>query len=197
MRLRDHETLAELEIAPDDVIDVHVEQIGAGRGDGPGKTRMGLGIGGFLPQTIEEDKYPASTWNEPATSFIDIGMLRPMSYALKTKMPIPAMPITASAYHEYGLPYYKQLDRQLSGVQGDFHGMKTARELDGTGDASFQKIKAFEEVAKNYPSPVVLLNRYGKRLVFVRRLVLRRVMMRLLQLRIRLWRGSKARIIDY
>ena len=114
-----------------------------------------------MPQAIVKDTWPQDIFNTHGTSYVNIDMCSPVSFCSKLNKPMPPMPITAATYLEHGLPFYKHVDEELSGIKGRFDGIKTVRELDGMGHPSFQKMKACEEVARSFTGPIVKLDRSG------------------------------------
>ncbi|TKA48804.1 hypothetical protein B0A55_13279, partial [Friedmanniomyces simplex] len=57
-------------------------------------------------------------------------------------------------------------DEQLSGVVGDFEGVKSVNEMDVEGKPSMEKAKAVAEVIQHTRNPIVLLDDAGRQVGF-------------------------------
>jgi len=93
---------------------------------------MGLSAGGTMQQSIYADKYGADKWDENSYARIFVHIVNSKMYEQITGKAPPATPIDASAYTNFGYPWYTVYDEGVPSVQasGILSQVKTVSEID-------------------------------------------------------------------
>lgn len=86
---------------------------------------MSLAPGGLIKQTINPDLYPASTWSTDSSILFNVQLLNSASFFAVTGRAPPATPIDAKTYNNYGYPFFDIWNEELSGIKGEFGGIKS------------------------------------------------------------------------
>lgn len=107
-------------------------QIGGGYGRPPHISKdvaMGVAPGGFIKQCVLEDTNLATIWERDHTICFNVQILNSAMFQQVTGTAPPSTPISAKAYADQGLPFYK-IYGETSTVKGDFDGIKSVKQLD-------------------------------------------------------------------
>ncbi|KKY16312.1 putative integral membrane protein [Diplodia seriata] len=128
--------------------------------------KMGIAAGGRIKQSIVCDKTIPGMWDGSRTTTVDIQVVNSTAFKRITGVDPPATPITAKTYAKAGYPYFDIYNEELSGIQGDFKGVKSVNQLDKESPHTDATEAAIREVEKSATYPVVQLDTNGKRLAF-------------------------------
>ena len=163
-QLEDGKTIEECKIEPCAIVHLILRL----RGGGPTepKPEFGIAAGGLIRQAIVKDIYAASLWDRDCGTIFNVQILNSAIFSRVTGLAPPATPITAAVYAQYGLPYFSIYNEQLTGIHGQFHGVKSVNDKDKRGLASTDKSESTKEVSDSTYNPVVLLDHKGNRIGF-------------------------------
>ena len=163
-QLVDCKTLADYGVHNSSVIHLVLSLRGGGSGPPPLlDMQMGIAAGGLIMQTVIRDEYPANTWDMDKAARISVQILNAAIFSRLTGLPTPETPITAKTYLDHGLPYYDIYDEDPSGVVGHFDGVRSVNELDKATEQTSMKAKAIDEVDRSLHTPVVTLDKTGRK----------------------------------
>ena len=123
---------------------------------------MVIALGGLIKQSVVKDTVHPKGWDRERTTVFNVQILDSDDFHQVTGIAAPQTPITAEAYVEAGLPFFKLYDDKSS-VVGKFQSVKSVHAI----DKSLAKRK--QERIKEEPSlrpKLIVLNPAGIRLPF-------------------------------
>ena len=156
-------TLGHYKVGPNNNVHLVLCLRGGGTPEG---ADMGIAPGGLISQSIIKDTHNPNIWEPKCGTIFNVQILNSARFHELTGKTPPSTPVTAEAYARYGYPYFKIFDEKVSGVKGDFAGVKSVNEKDLEGVPTMEKAKAVADVIKDTNSPVVLLNEKGQSVGF-------------------------------
>jgi hypothetical protein len=94
------------------------------------QTSLGIGAGGTISQSIEEDTNDPRIWDTGNAKLINIQIINCTAFETITGCVAPPTPVSAQTYASLGLPFYELFREKLSMISGAFGKVKTLSELD-------------------------------------------------------------------
>lgn len=162
-QLEDHRTLVFYKVEQDSILHLVLRLRGGG---GLPEQRMGIAAGGQIRQTVKKDIYPARIWDPSGGNIFNVHTFNSARFQELTGLDPPPTPISAAVYAQCGLPYFDIYNEELSGIEGNFEGVKSVNEMDWEGKLTREKAEAVAEVAESTNNQVVLLDDKGNRVGF-------------------------------
>jgi hypothetical protein len=125
-QLEDGRTLHDYDTANRSIF--HLVERLRGGGGGYLEPEMGIATGGMIKQTVLKDNSDPSIWDPEIGTILNVQILNSAIFEAVTGRAPPKTPVTAKAYGDHGYPYYHIWNETLSGIEGDFSGVKSVAE---------------------------------------------------------------------
>jgi hypothetical protein len=77
---------------------------------------MGIAAGGMIKQQILEDEYGIHSWDEDARIALNVHIVNSAVFSDITGQPPPPSPVTAKAYMQMGVPWFRHYEESRRGV---------------------------------------------------------------------------------